>query len=227
MPRVLAALERHEPLDEPLCDMLRRCLAVHLARSLTIWQLHQRALSRYREVIDKTVLRRPENALHLDCHFFARHGIWPAGPELRELAVCEELEQLPDLLATMVPERFAENYDRAMQIIGPDAIGVCMARDGEFLIGDAPAQSLSSEKPGIGPLNGVSWTEATTMVMPITRRLAISTEPEAGYIDLDAHGVDVVNSIQIASAFRHVMWHPDADFLELVLKVRPPLDVPA
>ena len=36
MPQALAALERRDRLDEPLCDLLRRCLAIHLARSFTI-----------------------------------------------------------------------------------------------------------------------------------------------------------------------------------------------
>ena len=126
------------------------------------------------------------------------------------------------MLETMVPEGFAENYARAVEMIKTDKIGVCVAQKGEFLIGDAPAQSLSSDKPGIGPLGGVTWSEATVIVMPISRRFAISTEPEGGYIDLDQHGVEVLNKVQAASAFRHIIWHPSADLLDLVQTIRHP-----
>jgi hypothetical protein len=64
MPQAFAALERGDSLDEPLCDLLRRCLAVHLARSLTAWYLHQRALAAYTKTIEATVLRKPQNAQH-------------------------------------------------------------------------------------------------------------------------------------------------------------------
>lgn len=224
MPQAFAALERGDSLDEPLCDLLRRCLAVHLARSLTVWHLHQRALAAYKKTIEAMVLRKPENVQHLDRHFYSRHGVWPVGSGLRDMAVSEELEQLPRMLETMVPEGFAENYDRAVEMIKTDRVGVCVAQKGEFLIGDSPAQSLSSDKPGIGPLGGVTWSEATVIVMPISRRFAISTEPEGGYIDLDQHGVEVLNKVQAASAFRHIIWHPSADLLGLVQTIRYPAE---
>ena len=56
--------------------------------------------------------------------------------------------------------------------------------------------------------------------MPISRRFAISTEPEGGYIDIDEHGVETLNRIQAVSASRHIIWHPSADFLDLVSKTR-------
>lgn len=227
MPSAYEALERREELDEHLSDLLRQCLAVHLARSLTIWHLHQRALASYQKAIEKTVLRKQQNLAHLDRRFYARHGIWPAGPGLRDLAVDEELTQLPPILETMVPDGFVENYAKAVEIVGADRVGVCVAEEGEFLIGDAPAQSLSSDKPGVGPLGGVSWGEATVIVMPISRHLAISTEPEGGYIALDAHGVQVLNQVEAASAFRHIIWHPSADFTDLVLETRREADEPS
>ncbi len=220
MPDVYAALDGRERLDEQLSGLLRRCLAVHLARSLAVLQLHQRALASYRKAIEQRVLRKRDNQAHLDRRFHERHGIWLAGASLREMAVAEELAQLPRMLETMVPDGFAENYDKAVEIVGANHVGVCVAEDGEFLIGDAPAQSLSSDKPGVGPLGGVTWSEATVIVMPISRRFAISTEPEPGYIPLDQHGVEVLNRIQAASASRHVIWHPSADLMNLVLETR-------
>ena len=65
----------------------------------------------------------------------------------------------------MLPRNPGRANDRAVEMIKTDKIGVCVAQKGEFLIGEAPAQSLSSDKPGIGPLGGVMWNEATVIVM--------------------------------------------------------------
>lgn len=220
LPKVLEAISARRVLDDRLAGLVRDCLAIHLARSKTLLTLHELALPRYEDEVERSVLRNPANEPALERRFFHQHGLWPAGSDGLAMAIAEERKKVRPTLEAMMPDSFKDNYEKARGLMGNEPVEVCVAREGEFLIGDAPAQSLKSGHPGVGPFGGVPWTEATAFVLPLNRRNAVSLAQEAHYVDIDAEGVELLNRIQVVSAHDHIMWHPSADFREFVNDVR-------
>ena len=220
LPKALEAIKARVVLDERLSSLLRECLAIHLARSKTLMKLHGLALPYYENEIDRSVLRNPANERALARRFYQKHGLWPAGRDGLEMARAEERKKVRPMLDAMMPASFMKNYQSAQRLVGTQPVEICVAQEGEFLIGDAPAQSLKSGHSGVGPFGGVPWTEATTFVLPLSRRYAVSLGEEAHYLDLDEGSVDLLNRIQVVSAQDHIMWHPSADFRQFISGVQ-------
>lgn len=196
--------------DERLTGLLRQCLALHFARSLTILRMAS-------DLAPIMMKNAEERMLH-DPRLVSLGGLIPAGPEGREIMARSSRERIesqwfrPDLL---IPERFMANFQVALRRVEGHPFEIAVAEDGEFLIGDAPAQTFDPAK-GVGPLGGVPWDQAKTVLMPLGRRHAMGLAPVSKYVTFDRPGIEFLNGIQIARAEQRVMWHPDAALEEFV-----------
>jgi hypothetical protein len=129
---------------------------------------------------------------------------------------------IDDALATLnassfTPDRMIALHDQVLPLVSRAELEVGIAQESEFLISDTPAQSLRVGHPGVGPVGGVPWDRATTIVMPIGRRHLIGLGRKAGFHDLDRAAVDYLNRIQIVGAEQTLAWHPDANLLSFAI----------
>jgi hypothetical protein len=115
--------------------------------------------------------------------------------------------------------RFLALYLVAKERVNKHPIEIGIAQEGEFLIGDAPAQSYRTGHPGVGPLGGVPWGRASTFMMPLGRRYVLGLGRAPAYLDLDRSAVNTLNRGQVLAAHRWVVWHPNANLREFVLDV--------
>jgi hypothetical protein len=219
LPEAFAAVEDGSVFgDERLVVLLKDCLAFHLARGLTVARVHRRVVQEDRAAIVGRLATRP----WVDETFRRRHsGLWPGGPEGREMVAAELIDEALTQLAasSFTPDRMVALFERAQPLVRGASLEIGVAQEGEFLIGDTPAVSLRAGYPGVGPLEGVPWDRATTIVMPIGRRHVIWLAREEGFVDVERLAVDYLNGVQVAAAERAVAWHPSAPLGPFVINV--------
>jgi hypothetical protein len=114
-----------------------------------------------------------------------------------------------------------ELYDDARRVVAAAGLEIGIAAEGEFLIGDAPAQTHPRGPGGIGPLRGTPWRGAGTISMPIGRRHVLALGRRDAYVSLDRAHVDELNRRQILTAHRFIAWHPDAALRAFVVAALP------
>jgi hypothetical protein len=208
-PKARAAVEDGSALaDRAVVSLLRECIAVHMARTHDLMIVHRLTTERAVEESTESIAMDPAVA---DI-YRARNGHDAAGPEeLRELArhLLEEAER--DVHASsFTANAIVETYDEARRIVDNKGVEIYQASEGEFLIGDAPAQTVGESLDEIGPLEGISWSRAQSILMPITRRHTIALGPENVMVAVAQEDVDRLNAAQIRAAHAHVAWHPAA-----------------
>ena len=192
-----------------LVELLKDCLAVHLARGTTVSRVHAQAMKDLREWLVRTFAARP----WIDDSFFRRHGFYPAGSDGRRMEAERMLEDGFAKLGTtsFTPDRMVALYNQVLPLVSAAELEIGVARQGEFLVSDTPAVSQRAGHAGVGPLGGVPWDRASTITMPIGRTHTLALGRHAGFIDLDQSMVDQLNDSQIKGAANVVAWHPDAD----------------
>jgi hypothetical protein len=92
-------------------------------------------------------------------------------------------------------------------------VEIAIADEGEFLISGFARAGARPDNDGVGPLDGISWRDAMTIVMPIGRHHTIAFGPANAELHLDGAAVAELNRRQVRAAHLHVVWHPDADLL--------------
>lgn len=202
-PDAVAAVKDRTILDRPdLLNVLRDCVAVHLARSNTMDRVARAAL----EFSATRIIGRIAN----DPRLASPAGLIPGGPESRvciaEMRVADAAEsnRLRDEANT--PNSMMRQYGQMVAWLERQPVEIHVAGDGEFMIGDTPAHTHDPVKGLDVPL-----FEASTVFMPISRHYVVAFGAVTKYQELDRRGVEWVNLHQVRSARNMVMWHPDAD----------------
>ncbi len=192
-----------------LVELLKECLAIHLARGTTVSRVHAQAAKDLREWLVPTFAAR----LWIDDSFRQEHGFYPAGPEGRRMQAEKMLDDgLANLGTTsFTPDRMTALFDSVRPLVFSAELEIGIARQGEFLISDTPAVSQRAGHAGVGPLGGVPWDRASTITMPIGRAHTLALGRKAQFIDLGQQEVEQLNESQIRGAANAVAWHPDAD----------------
>ena len=211
LPKMLEALRSRALFeDEALVQLARNCLSMHLSRSMTLSTMFDQLFPITMDRLEREMADDPR----IDAAFSDRHsGLVPAGREGRTIAARQIRIQIEERFRSsgFLAERLVENYEKAKAWISDSPIEVGICTDGEFLLGDAPAQSLKENHPGVGPLGGVPLTEANLIVMPIGRHHCLSLGSANAYVNLPVDFVDLINRFQVVAAINEVVWHPDAD----------------
>lgn len=219
LPEMLAAIEDRTVFqDEVLLGLAQDCLAMHLARSFTLVLMFEQLLPHVLARQEREMVSDPS----IDAIFQALHdGLWPVGLQARAVAASAMRQEIEDQLRSgpFLSERLVANYHQARDWVRGHSLEVGTCQEGEFLIGDAPAQSVKKNHPGVGPLGGVPLPDADMVVMPVSRFHSISLGPRQAYLDVPQPVVALVNRIQVVSAARQVMWHPSANMEGFVRSV--------
>ncbi len=179
-------------------------------------RVHRRVVTQGRAELEQRFVARS----WMDESFRRRHsGLYPAGPEARRQHAAELIaEALVKLDASpFSPDRMVALYDQVRPLVQGSELEIGVATIGEFMISDTPAQSLGAGVPGVGPLGGVPWDRATTIVMPIGRRHVVGLGKQAGFVDLERTDVDYLNRVQVMAAEHELAWHPAADLMPFAL----------
>lgn len=195
---------------EDLVALLHECLAMHMARSQTILQIHHQLLPGILEERQREMARDPQ-LLEL---FRSEHaGLYPVGEDAITMAAESAIERIRTSLeaGAFILERMKENYPKAQEFVSRYSIEIDTPENGEFLIGDSPAASIRKGHPGVGPLQGVKWDEADTIILPIGRQHGIALAQKNRFLELPDEWVEFVNRVQVVGAIEYIMWHPDHD----------------
>jgi hypothetical protein len=228
-PKARDAVEDGSALGDPaVVAVLRECIAVHIARTHDFLLVHEETIRRAVEESAGSIAENPEVA----AIYRERYGEDAAGEEeLRDLArgLLEEAASEVEA-SSFTADSIVEAYEEARRIVENKGIEIYQASDGEFLIGDAPAQTVGDTLEELGPLEGVSWSQARSVLMPITRRHTIALGPDNCLMTVAREDIDRLNAAQIRAAHAHVAWHPAAGFESFAAAERakrPPRRMPA
>jgi hypothetical protein len=197
-PQTRAAIEGGRAFSDPtVAEILRDCVATHMARSRDLIALHHGVwVNAATETAAALIAARRDSA----------------SPEPNEAIRSWVDKQVAEVAASsFTAESMIEAYADARELVARGGIEIVIADEGEFLISDAPALSLKAGVNGVGPLEGISWRAASTVVMPLGRRHAVAFGPADDEIHLDRDQVDHLNRHQVRSAHEYVAWHPDVD----------------
>lgn len=212
LPEVFVAVDDRTIFQsDALTNVLRRCIALHMARSHILVLMHSVLLPMVIERQAEQIRRDPKL---IDLFREAHGGLYPAGSEGLSSTADDAIERLTFRLqnSDFLAERMIDNYEKALEFVGHYQLEIAVISEGdEFVIGDIPATARKNGHPGVGPLGGVPWNEADALFMPIGRKTTVSLAQSCRYVDAPPELVRFLNVTQIASAREHVMWHPEAD----------------
>ena len=227
-PKARAAVEDGSALgDAAVVALLRECIAVHMARTHDLLLVHEETIRRAVEASTASIAEDPAVA----AIYRERFGRDAADPEdSRDFARLLLEEAAREVQASaFTADSIMEAYTEARRVVDSKGVEIYEADDREFLIGDAPAQTIGDGLEHLGPLEGVPWSHARSILMPITRRHTIALGPENILMTVGREGVERLNAAQIRAAHGHVAWHPEAGleaFVALEAAKRPPRRMP-
>jgi hypothetical protein len=187
-----------------------------------MWIVHVLAQQRVLEEHERTLLDDPAA---LDRLFFDRTGYHPPPGSVthRQWIVGQLLSRFAEMVETgeTFQESVVRNYEEVKTWLDDAPLEIAEPGEGvrEFLIGDSPAVALKAGWPGVGPLGGVTLSEATTMILPLGPRhlAAVGSAPQA--LLLDNAGVDIVNNAEVAHAIQGVYYRPGSGLGSFVTSV--------
>jgi hypothetical protein len=208
LPEVLRALKDGSLLTRlDLIEVAKDCIALHWARSHTmrgVWaRLRGKQLAGLKSEFFKEVT--PEGA------FLTLTGLYAPGPGVARQYVERYIEahwdkQFAD--GSFFAERVHANFTEARRRVARYQLQVAQAIKSQFVIGDNPALSVATGRTGVGPLQGVTWEAADTIVMPVAPRYVLGLGPSSDWLKLNGVQAERLNSIQGRGFFRHLMFRP-------------------
>jgi Protein of unknown function (DUF4238) len=223
LPQVFAALDDQTLLDQPdMIAVAKRCLALHAVRSLTFREVHKVSKERGMQETFEVLMQNPEE---LDAAFYRRTGLYSVGLGAREAEAKRQVEDAAQQLlgnGTYFKGRVEANFRQVEELLKSAMVEVIHAaeREGEFLIADDPTLALHKDRPGVGPLRGVSWRAADTIAMPLGPRHIIAAARTASWHEFDAARVRRCNEISVANAVARVFYRPGSGIRKLVEEAR-------
>ena len=209
IPALLAAIEQGtDGLDDEEEQAAREILALHFGRSRTAVVLEERLTPLAEAAIRMQMLR--DEPAKLAAGMFAATGIVPVGPEALVSYAQRHLRPDPAALKRGLGARLEENVQRARAAMATNRIEVMEAATGsEFVLSDVAAMTVKVGQRLGGPLYGVTFSDASTVVLPLSPRYAIAAGPASKRIQLASEHVRVLNETFVMSSHAHVIHRPD------------------
>jgi hypothetical protein len=189
---------------------IRRMIALHWARSETALgadelMRDQAIAATKRRMVEEL---RPQMAVD----FYRERKIYPVGDGALQYHAEHSLNLDEAQLDRMFAERVHENYDQALALLQPHAIEIIEAPEGsEFVLSDIVSLTLSKDKAYGGPLRGIRWDEATTIMLPLGPHHLATMGPKPIRTTLEPGQVEQTNRAQVWSSVKRVMYRPNPD----------------
>ena len=119
-------------------------------------------------------------------------------------------------------ERMVENYDMAMERLEHQSVEVLVAGDdAEFVLSDFVTLTANRDRAVGGPLRGVPWNGATTILMPLGPKYLASIGPVAVRDTPPAAEVERINRFLVRSSWERVFYRPSPVLAAWLVQTRP------
>jgi hypothetical protein len=221
IPATLGAVaQSDEPLDAEVVRTVKQMIALHWSRSLTAGYLDK--LLRPLAVQESRRQILAEYPVELASDFYQQYRILPAGHET--LTWHEERRPRVEdpALDRFFLERMVENYDMAMDRLERQAVEMLAADgDAEFVLSDFVTLTANRDRAVGGPLKGVPWNQATTILMPLGPRYLASIGPAPVRDTLAATEVERINRFLVHSSWERVFYRPSLELAAWLVETRP------
>lgn len=206
MTRTYRLIDQRKVLGDPeAVDVLRDLLAVHWVRSASMRVMQDRVFQQVLDAHRGDWARRPDL---LSAAYTQRTGLLPAGPGALAWTN-EELHRIsPQVRAEIYSRRNAMHYGWARQKFATGEVQIAYAKEGDFVIGDAPVITAKTDFEGLGPHQGVALNEASVIIMPISPGILIGLGTKPMYLDIDQPAVETYNQMQVRSFIRWLGARP-------------------
>lgn len=190
-------------------EVARRCIALHMARSQVLAEMHRRSVPQALDAVRARVITDHDT----ERIFYELYGLHAAGPG----AVLVVADAVADGVKTQLDvgeffrDQVHEHFDRMCEWLADKRLQVATPLVGQFVIGDAPAVPINEDDGVAGFLAGVSLGTANLVVLPFgpAHLLAVASErafKEHQTFELTADAVRKMNSAQVVASVRSIYY---------------------
>lgn len=223
IPELVAAVDGRGPLTPTVEDIARQVLALHWARSRTPFELEKRIAPLARRVVIEEMIRDQRDLL---VRAFRQQygGLVPVGDDALRYFAQHHLQPDPTGMQHSFRDRVVENFDTVLADLATKRIHVWEAAAGtEFVLSDLGLLSVSANSRVGGPLLGVTWLRADTVIMPLGPDVMIATGSIAGRMRLTVEQTLRLNTLMVQSSVRHVAHRSGGlcDWIDATWQARP------
>jgi hypothetical protein len=197
---------------------IKDAVALHFARSRQLTAVHRRIWPQFRAGARAQWRDHPA----VEQAFYRRYGLYPAGPQARDLIFDEMTAATTKLIegGAYLRERVEELFLRTRAALRQRRLLIAVVEAGELLIGDVPALTVRLGHEAAGVLAGIGLMTADTTVLPLGPRHLAAIGPTDTYCRLSTDETNYFNRLQINAATDHVYFRPGSGLETIVRAAR-------
>lgn len=209
--------------DAKAIDAAKNLIALHAARSRTMSHVINLSRERSRQALIGSLLGTQQTKLAEA--FQQRTGFIATGFGALQLQAEWEANQAASTTegGQFFGWRVETNFDDLKDFLSRTSIQVLVASptSRRFMIGDDPCPSMKAHSDGLGPLGGVPWKDATTIVLPLSPDFAIALRDKPETVELSDDHVEFLNRVQMSNAETSVFYRSDPQLRTSAQQIRP------
>lgn len=194
-------------------ELLKDLLALHWGRSHAIRIIYEQGI---RKLLDAQQIEMLSDDSLPEVFTELTGGLVAAGPGALEYAA-EKMRLLVEgefASGEFFAGRVLANVEKAKSKLVDYNLEICVTEEGEFLLGDNPAATLRGGHSGVGPLGGVPWEDADTLMLPLGPKHVLGVRSGApAWHSFSPDQANQLNRAQILGTVRHVFLKPDGELL--------------
>ncbi len=190
-------------------EVARRCIALHMARSQVVSEMHRKSVPAALDAVRARVITDHDTQQI----FYELYGLHAAGPGASLVvadAVADGVKAQLDV-GEFFRDQVHEHFDRICEWLADKRLQVATPLVGQFVIGDAPAVPINEDDGVAGFLAGVSLGAANLVVLPFgpSHLVAVASQQafeEQNTFELSANAVRKLNSAQVVTSIRSIYY---------------------
>lgn len=204
------------PLSSADQDVARQVIALHWARGNTAVVLEKAMVPLAVKVARRELVERQPDIV-ADAFFQRYRVVPPAGRGALDFYVERNIEFSTDVHEQDFAARVVFNYETAVRRLARSQIEVWEAApDTEFVLSDIGALTVEPTKTLGGPLHGVPWSSAITVLLPMSPHFLIAAGATSRRGQLSDDEMSKTNSVMVWSSVENVVHRVDPKIEALV-----------